>query len=147
MAHTCTDRQVDDGWVQMLPSVELFPSENSNNAVWNMCGGTVRYWGNAANLVTLLRCNHKKEYDEVMRRWTEGEKGFTQRVLWHRQTLSRCKTLSMFFLSLRIIYNQRIRKSLSLWSRYLKSSYFYFPFLNTLSFCVQSILVSLVAGS
>ncbi len=61
----------------------LFSSENSNNAVCNICGKTVRYCGNTTNLVKHLRSNHRAEHDVMQQRSEEEEKAG---AAWVRQT-------------------------------------------------------------
>lgn len=50
-----------------------FSSQNSNNAVFDVCGRADRYSGNTTDLVKHMRFNHNTEYEEVMQQQSEDE--------------------------------------------------------------------------
>lgn len=63
-----------------------FSSTNSQDAVCDICGKTVKSSGNTTNLVKHLRLNHNTEYESFMLRRTEEQTQTTVSGARARQT-------------------------------------------------------------
>ena len=63
-----------------------FSSTNIQDTVCDVCGKTVRSFGNTANLMKHLRLNHNIEYEAFMMRRTEEERTVSSAAARARQT-------------------------------------------------------------